>query len=48
MAVVHSIFIYFIPLFTFTRIWNPKWDGANSTLVSGCFFFYMLSLKLIL
>lgn len=23
MAVIHSIFIYFIPLFTFTRLWHP-------------------------
>merc|ERR1719272_2891821 len=33
MACIHSVFIYFIPLFTFTRIWNPEWNGVNSTLV---------------
>jgi magnesium-transporting ATPase (P-type) len=32
MAVVYAVFIYFIPLFTFTRIWHPKWTGTNSTL----------------
>ena len=33
MACIHAVFIYFIPLFTFTRIWNPEWERPNRTLI---------------
>jgi hypothetical protein len=35
MAVGYSVLIYFIPLFTFTRIWKPEWEHAPNRTMTG-------------